>query len=208
MQRILTLALALFAMPLSAFAQDFPDRVITLVAPFPPGGPSDTTARMIIGPMSQALGQQIIVENVTGAGSTIGTARVADVIAGKADVCAVTAASVIAELNAGRLRVLAITTPARLAAPFANVPTWNEQGADCVIGAWRVVSGPSGLSAAQVTYWEDVIRAATRQPCWAEDLARLNWAPQVATGAPLRAYLDQERAEFVAVLGELGLLKR
>ena len=77
MRRILTLALALFAMPLSAFAQDFPDRVITLVAPFPPGGPSDTTARMIIGPMSQALGQQIIVENVTGAGGTIGTSRVA-----------------------------------------------------------------------------------------------------------------------------------
>ena len=71
---------------------------------------------------------------------------VADVIAGKADVCAVTAASVIAELNAGRLRVLAISAPTRLAAPFADVPTWSEQGADCVIGAWRGVSGPSGLT--------------------------------------------------------------
>ncbi len=132
---------------------------------------------------------------------------VADVIAGKADVCAVTAASVIAELNAGRLRVLAISAPARLAAPFANVPTWSEQGADCVIGAWRGVSGPSGLCAAQVKYWEGVILAATRQPCWAEDLARLSWSPQVATGAALRDDLARERAEFVAVLGELGLLK-
>ena len=60
-----------------AFAQDYPNRNIVLVAPFPPGGPSDTTARMIIGPMSQALGQQIIVENVTGAGGTIGTNKVA-----------------------------------------------------------------------------------------------------------------------------------
>jgi len=132
---------------------------------------------------------------------------VADVIAGKADVCAVTAASVIAELNAARLRVLAISAPVRLAAPFANVPTWSEQGADCVIGAWRGVSGPSGLSAAQVKYWEGVILAATRQPCWAEDLARLSWSPQVATGAALRDDLARERAEFVAVLGELGLLK-
>jgi tripartite-type tricarboxylate transporter receptor subunit TctC len=71
------LALALCALTPSAFAQDYPDRVITLVAPFPPGGPSDTTARMIIGPMSQALGQQIIVENVTGAGGTIGANKVA-----------------------------------------------------------------------------------------------------------------------------------
>ena len=132
---------------------------------------------------------------------------VADVIAGKADVCAVTAASVIAELNAGRLRVLAISAPARLGAPFADVPTWSEQGADCVIGAWRGVSGPSGLSAAQVKFWEGIVTAATRQPCWQDDLKRLSWSPQVATGAALHEALARERAEFVAVLGELGLLK-
>ena len=133
---------------------------------------------------------------------------VADVIAGEADVCAVTAASVIAELNAGRLRVIAISAPKRLATPFARVPTWSEQGADCVIGAWRGVSGPSGLNAAQVKFWEDIILAATQQPCWTQDLARLNWSPQLATGVPLRDHLTRERAEFVAVLGELGLLKR
>jgi len=133
---------------------------------------------------------------------------VAYVIAGQADVCAVTAASVIPELNAGHLRVLAITAPARLAAPFAAVPTWNQQGADCVIGAWRGLSGPSGLDSAQVKFWEDIVLAATLQPCWKQDLARLSWSPQVATGAALRDGLARERAEFVAVLGELGLLKR
>jgi tripartite-type tricarboxylate transporter receptor subunit TctC len=74
---LLPLALALFATIPGASAQDYPTRVITLVSPFPPGGPSDTTARMIVGPMSKALGQQIIVENVTGAGGTIGSNRVA-----------------------------------------------------------------------------------------------------------------------------------
>ncbi len=73
----LIVALALFAAAPGAFAQNYPDRNITLVAPFPPGGPSDTTARLIIGPMSKALGQQVIVENVTGAGGVIGTNRVA-----------------------------------------------------------------------------------------------------------------------------------
>jgi tripartite-type tricarboxylate transporter receptor subunit TctC len=73
----LIVALALIGLAPSAFAQDYPNRVITLVSPFPPGGPSDTTARMISGPMSKALGQQIIVENVTGAGGTIGSNRVA-----------------------------------------------------------------------------------------------------------------------------------
>ena len=76
MKRLIA-ALALCALGAGAHAQDYPNRVITLVAPFPPGGPSDTTARMVIGPMSQALGQQIIVENVTGAGGIIGTNKVA-----------------------------------------------------------------------------------------------------------------------------------
>ena len=56
-------------------------------------------------------------------------------------------------------------------------------------------------------FWEGIVTAATRQPCWAEDLARLSWSPQVATGAALHGGLARERAEFVAVLGELGLLK-
>ncbi len=77
MNKILSLVLALFAFVPNASAQDYPNRVITLVAPYTPGGPSDTTARMIAGPMSKALGQQIVVENVTGAGGTIGTNRVA-----------------------------------------------------------------------------------------------------------------------------------
>jgi tripartite-type tricarboxylate transporter receptor subunit TctC len=74
---IAPVVVAFLAISPCAHAQDFPNRVITLVAPFPPGGPSDTTARMIVGPMSQALGQQIIVENVTGAGGVIGTNKVA-----------------------------------------------------------------------------------------------------------------------------------
>ena len=77
MKIILSLALAFLALIPNALAQDYPDRIITLVSPFPPGGPSDTTARMIVGPMSKALGQQIVVENVTGAGGVIGSNRVA-----------------------------------------------------------------------------------------------------------------------------------
>lgn len=60
-----------------ALAQDFPNRFVTIVAPFQAGGPSDTVARLIAGPMSKALGQQVVVENTTGAGGTIGSARVA-----------------------------------------------------------------------------------------------------------------------------------
>lgn len=58
-------------------AQEFPNRVVTMVVPFAAGGPGDVIARLIAGAMSQKLGQQIIVENSLGAGGTIGTHRVA-----------------------------------------------------------------------------------------------------------------------------------
>src|SRR5688572_12942589 len=68
------LSVALFS---ANAAQDYPTKVITVVVPFAAGGPTDTVARLLGGPMTKTLKQQIIVENVGGAGGTIGVARVA-----------------------------------------------------------------------------------------------------------------------------------
>ena len=60
-----------------AAAQSFPTRPITLITPFPPGGSTDTTARVIADAMRAPLGQAVVVETVAGAGGTIGVARTA-----------------------------------------------------------------------------------------------------------------------------------
>lgn len=60
-----------------ASAQDYPSRAITVVVPFPAGGPSDVVARIVTEAMSRTLGQSLVIENVGGAGGTIGSARVA-----------------------------------------------------------------------------------------------------------------------------------
>src|SRR5215831_11231694 len=57
--------------------QPYPARPITVVVPFAAGGPTDVMARLLGQHMSQTLGQQIVVENVTGGGGSIGAARVA-----------------------------------------------------------------------------------------------------------------------------------
>jgi tripartite-type tricarboxylate transporter receptor subunit TctC len=56
-------------------AQNYPSRPITMIVPFAAGGTTDVTARIVGEHMSRTLGQQIIVENVVGAGGTVGTAR-------------------------------------------------------------------------------------------------------------------------------------
>jgi tripartite-type tricarboxylate transporter receptor subunit TctC len=74
---MLALAFAVFASIANAPAQEFPSRPITLGMPFAAGGGGDTLARNLAERMRVALGQPVIVENITGAGGSIGTGRVA-----------------------------------------------------------------------------------------------------------------------------------
>lgn len=59
------------------WAQDYPTRQVTMIVPFSAGGPTDTVARLVAERMSADLGQQIVIENMGGAGGTLGAGRVA-----------------------------------------------------------------------------------------------------------------------------------
>jgi tripartite-type tricarboxylate transporter receptor subunit TctC len=77
MTRIATAAAVLALAASGALAQGYPERQITLIVPFAAGGPTDTVGRLVAEKMSADLGQQIIVENVGGAGGTLGAGNVA-----------------------------------------------------------------------------------------------------------------------------------
>jgi tripartite-type tricarboxylate transporter receptor subunit TctC len=66
----------LLASAAAALAEDYPSRPITMIVGFPPGGPTDTLARIIADGMKTSLGQPIVIQNITGAGGTIGTGDV------------------------------------------------------------------------------------------------------------------------------------
>jgi len=76
MKKFLAAALAAAIFTTPAFA-DYPERAITMVVPFSAGGPTDTVTRLIAESMSKDLGQQVVVENVGGAGGTLGAGKVA-----------------------------------------------------------------------------------------------------------------------------------
>ena len=73
----IVIAIALVAGVVPMRAQDYPTRSITVIVPFPAGGASDVVARIISNQMSKILGQPFIIENVSGAGGTVGSARAA-----------------------------------------------------------------------------------------------------------------------------------
>src|SRR5262245_10374874 len=74
---VVCLAAAVTVMASAAHAQEWPTRPVTLVVPFAAGGPVDTAARIMAARLSENLGQQVIVENIGGAGSMMGANRVA-----------------------------------------------------------------------------------------------------------------------------------
>src|SRR3954449_5958389 len=74
---IIVMALTLFVCSAGVQAQTYPSRSITLVVPFPPGGSTDVAARIMAERMRPLLGQPVIIENVGGAGGSIGVGRVA-----------------------------------------------------------------------------------------------------------------------------------
>ena len=76
--RIAGLTGGLLLLATTALAQGYPDRQITMVVPFAAGGPTDTVGRLVAERMSEDLGQQIIIENVGGAGGTLGAQQVAE----------------------------------------------------------------------------------------------------------------------------------
>jgi len=75
--RLCLISLLLMVGLLPAQAQDYPSRPITVIVPFPAGGASDVVARIVTDQMSRLLKQSMVIENVGGAGGTIGSARAA-----------------------------------------------------------------------------------------------------------------------------------
>jgi tripartite-type tricarboxylate transporter receptor subunit TctC len=73
----LSLAALLVAVGWGASAQDYPSRTVTIIVPYPAGGPTDQLARVLAPKFSEKLGQNFIVENISGGGTTIATGRVA-----------------------------------------------------------------------------------------------------------------------------------
>lgn len=77
LSRRAVLASGLTAIGLESLAQTYPTKPIRLIVPFPPGGPTDVLARIVSGPLSERLGQSVVIENKAGASGMLGAQAVA-----------------------------------------------------------------------------------------------------------------------------------
>jgi putative tricarboxylic transport membrane protein len=137
-----------------------------------------------------------------------GTEVITNLLGGHIDVATNTAVVAEPHVAAGRTRALAVASPTRLGGALAGIPTWREQGVDLVVGNWRAILAPTGMGAAQIAYWENVLGKVIQSPEWKADLERNFWVSDFTTGVPLRKDLDKDYADMKSVFVELGLAKR
>jgi len=113
--RVLVLALvALLSLARVATAEPYPSHPVTIVVPFPAGGPTDTLGRIIGDRMTRSLGQSVVIDNASGAGGTVGTAKVARAAADGYTIC-------VGQLNSHVFGPAVYATPYDVVADFEPV---------------------------------------------------------------------------------------
>lgn len=128
-------------------------------------------------------------------------------LGGHIEVMPSTVANLVAPLQSGTIRVLAVTAPRRLTGSLAQAPTWREQGIDAVVGNWRGVAGAPKLDAAQVAYWNAALQRMTQSEDWQSDLEKDSAQADFMSSAESGKFLDAQFEELRKILVDLGLAK-
>ncbi|MBM3358867.1 MAG: tripartite tricarboxylate transporter substrate binding protein [Betaproteobacteria bacterium] len=127
-------------------------------------------------------------------------------LGGHIDVVPTPPGNVVALAGSGKIRGLAISAPARISGPYANVPTWKELGIDRVASTTRNVLGPKGMPPEQVAFWEAALSRIAKSPEWAEDLERRLLNNTFKLSAEVTAHMRQQYEELKQVLTDLGMV--
>lgn len=128
-------------------------------------------------------------------------------LGGHIDVMFSTTAAPVAQLRAGKVRVLAVAAPQRLTGELAEVPTLREQGTNVVFSNWRGIVGPRGLGAAQIAYWEGVLAGLVATDEFKRDVERRNWVANFQRSDAMRQFLKAQHDELHGLLTDLGMVK-
>ncbi|MFC7329218.1 tripartite tricarboxylate transporter substrate binding protein [Marinactinospora rubrisoli] len=108
-----------------------------------------------------------------------------------------------AQIEAGEVRALAVSSPNRL--PGVDIPTVREAGLDLDLANWRGLAAAPGITERQRADLEDLVRALVETPEWRRSLARFGWQDTFLAGADFETFLAAEDERLTAIIEGLGL---
>jgi putative tricarboxylic transport membrane protein len=118
------------------------------------------------------------------------------VMSGDLDMVVGTVANFPPHMQSGRIRLIAVTSPARLGGSMAQVPTLREQGIDGVYTNWRSVIGPKPMPREQIVFWEEALAAVVKSEEWQRDLERNFWTANFLVGDAAQRYVEEQARQF------------
>lgn len=129
------------------------------------------------------------------------------VLGGHAPVVSSGLSELLEHARAGKMRLVAISSPQPLGGDLANVPTWRSMGIDISILHWRGLFGPPGMPAEAVRYWETTVGKLMKTEAWRKAQERHMWFDAYADSAAFRRDLADEYKQYAEVLTQLGMAK-
>ncbi len=130
-----------------------------------------------------------------------------NLLGGHIDVVSSSTPNVVAQLQAGKIRVIAISSAQRMSGVFAAVPTWKEQGIDGVFSASQGAIGPKGMNAAQIAFWEGAFQKLSQSEEWKKELAASYWDANFLSATETAKFYETQAAELRTILTDIGLIK-
>ena len=129
-------------------------------------------------------------------------------LGGNVDVVSATSPTVMPQVQAGKVRVLASAAPRRGTGPMAGIPTWREQGVAADFVSYNgILLGPNSTPA-QIAFWEDALRKVSQQPAWQALVERNGGRPVFRNAAESMQYMVSEQQSITALVQEMGLVAK
>jgi putative tricarboxylic transport membrane protein len=128
-------------------------------------------------------------------------------LGGNADVLSTDLVGMGEFIEAGKIRILGISGPARLPGKFKDIPTYKEQGIDVEYVNWRGVFGVKDIPQEVVAYWEEKIKTMSDTDSWKQNLEMNGSQGTYQNSAEFKVFLEQQEEMFKEVLGALDMLK-
>ena len=212
----LMVSAAVIAVP-GAEAQGWkPERNVELIIPASAGGSLDTSGRVV-----QKLWDELklvpvssTVVNRSGGGHAVAYNHL-NQHAGDPHFMSITSSTLhTSNINgrtphvaSGKMRVLAVSSAKRLPGPLSAAPTWPELGYKGIFENWRGVIGTKGMTADQISFWENVFRKVVESDEFRKLAQKNQWDVNFKSATETRRFMEAQYSELKDVMTFLGLAK-
>ncbi|MBX3663119.1 MAG: tripartite tricarboxylate transporter substrate binding protein [Burkholderiales bacterium] len=136
-----------------------------------------------------------------------GSAALVGLLGGEVEVVPVATLVSLPQLAAGKVRVIAISSPERLGGALANVPTWTELGVNAIYTSWRMIIAPRGTNSADARAAAATLEKMAATPQWKAEVGKNYWISRFLGPEATQKFLADQMTMHAALLGQLKLSK-